>query len=185
MRNRIFGAFFLVFLAGLLSAALAQNSPTTTRVKTSKDPTPTWTAKGHYYGFVTCDKIRRQGNQASVDAIKKCVADGGKYVFTNTPLDNDKAAQAILAPFAGQYVDVIALKTSPTYGTGPTSDASIDGLYAGGDRPATRVEGISVVSAKIDPTPDPSEGRPAAGGPPRDANGQLCATNCVQPGGDQ
>ena len=164
MRKRIFGAFFLVIFAGLLSGAFAQDSPTTTRIATSKDKTPTWTAKAHYYGFVTCDKIRRQGAQVKLDDIKKCVADGGQYVFTNTPMDNAKAAQAILAPFAGQYVDVIATRTSSTYGTGPTSDSSIEGLYAGGDRPATRVEGIAVVSAKVDPTPDPSEGRPATGG---------------------
>ena len=172
MRDRIFGALFLIVFAGLVSAALAQNSPTTTRIKKSTELTASWTAKAHYYGFVTCDKLRRQGAQVKVDEIKKCVADGGKYVFTSTPMDNEKAAQAILAPFAGQYVDVIATMTSTHYGGGPTSDSSIDGLYAGGDRPATRVQGIAVVSAKIDPDPDPAEGRPVTGArTARDPNG--------------
>lgn len=173
MCNRILAILSAIFLAGLASVAMAQNSPTTTRIKTSKDLTPSWTAKAHYYGFVTCDKIQRQGAQVSVDDIKKCVAGGGKYVFSRTPVENQDAAQKLLAPFAGQYVDVIATMTSTRYGTGPTSDVSIEGLYAGGDRPATRVEGISVVSIKVDPDPDPAEGRPATGGrTARDPSGE-------------
>jgi len=152
MRNRLLAALSLVCIAGAFSFAGAQVD---SRIKTANEVTPTWTGKGKYWGFVTCDKLQRQGTKITVDEIKKCVADGGKYVFGRTPID--PAAQAKLAPFAGQHVEVVATMTAARYGTGPTSDVAVDGLPSGGDRPATRQLGIVVVSVKVDPEPaDPS-----------------------------
>jgi hypothetical protein len=148
-------------VAAITSIAGAQ---TTTRVKTSKEETPTWTGKGIMYGFMTCDKIRNQGSKVTADDIKKCIAGGGQYTFGGTNVNTDGPVQAKLAPFAGKFVAVTVTMTAARYGTGPTSDAAVDGLPSGGDRPTTRRLMYEVASVSVDPTPDPSEGAPSAGG---------------------
>jgi hypothetical protein len=168
MRKAISVALFVILAAGLSSVAGAQagkdhskeHNPTTTRVKTSKEVTPSWTAKGTMYGFVTCDRMRAQGAKVSNDEIKKCVGDGGKYFFGGNNVNTDDKEQAKLAPFIGKYVAVQVTMTSARYGTGPTSDVAVEGLYSGGDRPATRELQYQVVSVAVDPTPDPREGDP-------------------------
>ena len=166
MRKAISVTLFVIFMAAITSVAGAQ---TTTRVKTAKEVTPEWTGKGTMYGFVTCDKIRNQGSKVTEDEIKKCVAGGGKYTFGGNNVNLD-GAQAKLAPLAGKYVAVAVTMTSARYGTGPTSDVAVEGLYSGGDRPATRELMYQVVSVAIDPTPDPREGDP-----PVRRNGRVAA----------
>ena len=90
--------------------------------------------------------------------------DGGKYFFGGNNVNTDAKEQAKLAPFAGKYVAVSVTMTSARYGTGPTSDVAVEGLYSGGDRPATRELMYEVVSVAIDPTPDPREGEPQVRG---------------------
>src|SRR5438132_1239709 len=137
MRNRILVALFMVCIAGAFSFAAAQDA-STTRIKTAKEATPSWTAKGTFYGFLTCDKIQDQGSQATIDDIKKCIAGGGKYYFGEPNINRDAAAQAKLAPFVGKFVAVNVTMTAAVYGTGPTSDVAVEGLPSGGDRPAPR-----------------------------------------------
>ena len=179
MRNKILMALFALGVAGAFSYAAAQNrnvsagagatsgvgsaNPTITRVKTSKEVTPSWTAKATMYGFVTCDTIRNQGSKATADDIKKCIAAGGKYTFGGNSINIDAAEQAKLAPFAGKFAAVNVTMTSARYGTGPTSDVAVDGLYSGGNRPATRTDMYDVVSVSVDPTPDPREGAASTG----------------------
>ena len=150
MRNRILVVLSVVFLAGLVSMAIAQNSPTTSRVKTAEEKTPTWTYKGDWYGFLTCSKIQRQGNKVTPDDVKKCVADGGEYILSSggrTDLDCQGKCEAN----AGQQVLIVGTMTAATYGTGPTSDEAVNGLYSGGDRPAVRFPKIKIMSVKIMP----------------------------------
>ena len=179
-RSGIARAAFVLLVAGAFSYAGAQNknvstgagatsgvgasNPTITRVKTSKEVTPSWTAKGTFYGFLTCDKIQNQGSKATADDIKKCVAGGGQYYFGETNVNRDAAAQAKLAPFVGNFVAVNVTMTAARYGTGPTSDAAVEGLPSGGDRPTSRRLLWDVVSVSVDPTPDPREGAARSGG---------------------
>jgi hypothetical protein len=162
MRREILLALFVLLVAGAFSIAGAQGAANS-RIKMAQEVTPTWTAKGTMYGFVTCDRIQNQGAKVTVDDIKKCVAEGGKYTFGGRNVNITAAEQAKLAPFAGKYVAVGVTMTSARYGTGPTSDVAVEGLYSGGDRPATRVEMFEVVSVAIDPTPDPRTGEPQTG----------------------
>ena len=180
MRNRIVMALFALLVGGAFSYACAQNrnvsagagatsgvgaaNPTITRVKTSAEVTPSWTAKGTFYGFLTCDKILNQGSKATVDDIKKCIAGSGKYYFGEPNINLDAAAQAKLAPFVGKFVAVNVTMTAARYGTGPTSDAAVEGLPSGGNRPTPRRLLYDVVSVSVDPTPDPREGAAGRGG---------------------
>ena len=179
MRNGIVTALFVLLVAGAFSYAGAQDknvstgagatsgfgaaNPTITRVKTSKEVTPSWTAKGTFYGFLTCDKIQNQGAQATADDIKKCIAAGGKYYFGEPLINMDAAAQAKLAPFVGKFVAVNVTMTAARYGTGPTSDVAVEGLPSGGDRPTPRRLLYDVTSVAVDPTPDPREGAARTG----------------------
>jgi hypothetical protein len=150
MRNRVLTAVAVVFMAGGFIAAAAQQ---TTRLKSAEEVTPSWTYKGQWYGFITCSKLIRQGNSATPEDIKKCIDGGGTYILAGGGrmdlLPADKAAA-----YAGQQVLITGTITSQRYGTGPTSDTSIEGLYAGGDRPATKFQGITIISVKPMP-PEP------------------------------
>jgi hypothetical protein len=150
MRNRILGALSIAFIAGGFILAGAQQ---TTRLKKADEQTPSWTYKGEWYGFVTCSRLIRQGNRSTPDQVKKCISDGGVYILAGGGRMDlkpaDKAAQ-----YAGQQVLITGTITSTRYGTGPTSDSSIEGLYAGGDRPATKFQEITIISAKVMP-PEP------------------------------
>ena len=46
---------------------------------------------------------------------------------------------------------ITGLMTAATYGTGPTSDEAVEGLYSGGDRPAVKFSTIKILSVKIMP----------------------------------
>ena len=149
MTNRVL-AICVVLISGGLSVASAQQ---TTRIKKADDPTPSWTYKGEWYGFLTCNRLQRQGNAATPEQVKKCIADGGTYILAGggrTDLQPKEKCEL----YAGQQVLITGTLTSQRYGTGPTSDASIEGLYAGGDRPATKFEGVTIISAKVMP-PEP------------------------------
>ena len=153
MRNRVLAVLSVILIAGGFSVAGAQQ---TTRLKTATDPTPSWTYKGQWYGFVTCSRLIRQGNRATADEIKKCIADGGVYILAGGGR-LDLAPPEKAAQYAGQQVLLTGTMTSTRYGTGPTSDPSIEGLYAGGDRPATRFQTITIISAQIMPPEPPRE----------------------------
>ena len=140
---------------GIVAAQTTDSS--TTRIKTSKDVTPSWTYKGQWKGFVTCNRLQRQGNTVSADDIKKCIAAGGTYILAGggrTDIQPKEKAEQ----YAGQEVLITGTMTSQRYGTGPTSDSSIEGLYAGGDRPATKFQGVTIISAKILPKEAPTRG---------------------------
>src|SRR5579862_6026626 len=89
MRNRFLSTVLLIvvgLVAGAFVYAGAQSqvgsaNPTTTRVKTSKEVTPSWTYKGQWKGFVTCNRLMREGNTSSADDIKKCFDAGGTCVL--------------------------------------------------------------------------------------------------------
>lgn len=158
MRNRLLAALLFVLFAGGFAAARAQTADSsTTRVKSSKEATPSWTYKGHWMGFVTCNRLQAEGNTASPDDVRKCLAAGGTCILQGGGrLDlqpRDKCDE-----FAGQEVLLTATETAAKYGTGPTSDVAVEGLAAGGDRPATKFEGITILSAKIMPKGPPTKG---------------------------
>src|ERR1700722_12613971 len=131
IRNRFLAVFFLIFMAGGLFAPSSQR---TTSIKKADEVTPSWTYKGTWYGFVTCNRLLRKGHNVTPDQVKKCVADGGTYVMGGNLITPSEQ----LAPYAGQQVFLTGILTSQQYGSGPTSDSAIEGLYAGGDRPATK-----------------------------------------------
>src|ERR1700733_12183834 len=142
MRNRILAVLFLVFIAGGVSVVSAQR---TTRIKKADELTPAWTYKGRWYGLVTCNRLQRNGHKVTPDQVKKCIADGGTYILA-TPGRLDVGPPEKLAPFAGQQVYLTGILTSRQYGSGPTSDEAIEGLYAGADRPATKFNVVQVSS---------------------------------------
>jgi hypothetical protein len=167
MRKRILAAFLGILISGGFYVAAAQTAgsaakkPRATSSATTKphgrtgagseigDPTPSYTYKGKWYGFLTCSRLQRQGYNVKPDDVKKCVAEGGKYILSSAAggrTDVEPASK--VAPFAGQQVWITGTITSTRYSTGPTSDESIEGLYAGGDRPATRFEGVEVISVQ-------------------------------------
>jgi hypothetical protein len=118
--------------------------------KESQGPPP-YTYTGKFYGFVTSSNELKRGYKITPEEVKKSVAEGGRYVlFNNFAGRLDLEPQEKAAPFAGQQVWLQGSITTQKYGTGPTSDPSIEGYYAGGDRPATRFEGVKIIS--ITPT---------------------------------
>ena len=68
----------------------------------------------------------------------------------------DLAPKAKCDELAGQQVLITALMTSSRYGTGPTSDAAVAGFASGGDRPASKFQGLTIVSAQILPKGPPT-----------------------------
>ena len=100
--------------------------------------------------FPHLHRLQRQGNKVTADEVKKCVAAGGSYILSTGGRFDLKPASK-LEPFAAQQIFLTGTITSKTYGTGPTSDTSIEGLYAGGDRPATKFETITVLELKALP----------------------------------
>jgi hypothetical protein len=156
MRNKLFAAITLVLIAGAFSVASAQQ---TTRIKKSTDVTPSWTYKGEWYGFITCNRLQRQGASSTPDQVKKCYTDGGTSILAGGGR-TDLEPKEKCAEYAGQQAIVTGMMTSQKYGTGPTSDQSIEGLYAGGDRPATKFEGVKILSVKVMPK-DAGAARPA------------------------
>jgi hypothetical protein len=158
MRNYVLAALFLAFVAGGLAVASAQTVDTsTTRIKTSKEVTPSWTYKGHWKGFVTCNRLQKDGNTVSSDDVKKCLASGGVCILTGGGR-LDLQPKEKCEEFAGQEVLITGTQTEAKYGTGPTSDVAVEGLAAGGDRPATKFQGLTILSAKILPKGPPTAG---------------------------
>jgi len=100
---------------------------------------------------VTSSTEVRRGHNITPEEVRKSVAAGGRYILLGSPGGRKEVSpQEKAAPFAGQQVYMTLSVTSHRYGTGPTSDPSIEGYYAGGDRPATRVDTFTIV--KVEPT---------------------------------
>ena len=145
-------ALFVLLLAGGICVVGAQpvNAQQKAAPKEEGAP-PDFTHVAKYYGFVTCTTVARQGRSVTPDDIRKCAAAGGRYILVGSPGGRKEIQpQEKAAPFAGQQVFMTLSVTSHRYGTGPTSDPSIEGYYAGGDRPATRVDAYTII--KIEPT---------------------------------
>jgi hypothetical protein len=153
MRNKLLPAIAVIFISAGLVVVNAQQ---TTRLKTPDEKTPSWTYRGEWYGFLTCNRLQRRGNTVTPEEVKNCIAEGGTYILAGGGR-TDVGPKEKCEPFAGQQVLVSGTMTSQKYGTGPTSDASIEGLYAGGDRPATKFDGVTVISMKVMPA-EPRQG---------------------------
>jgi len=152
MSKRTLAALFVVLLGGAFCIAGAQRATAQQKAAPAADSGPPWfTHTAKYYGFVTCNTAARRGHSITADEIKKCVADGGRYILLGSPGGRKEIQpQEKAAEFAGRQVFMTLTVRSQRYGTGPTSDPSIEGFYAGGDRPATRVDAFTIV--KIEPT---------------------------------
>ena len=153
MRNRYIGLLCALAATAVVSVAFAQNqAPGTGQARAAVSAKPemgpppyTYTAK--YYGFVSCNTQARRGRNITPDEIRSCVAAGGKYILLGSPegrRDIEPAEKA--APFAGQQVFMTLSVTTQRYGSGPTSDPSIEGYPAGGDRPMPRRDTYKIIS---------------------------------------
>ena len=145
MRNRYIGLMCALVATVAVSVAFAQKAEVAPKAETGP-PWYTYTAK--YYGFVTSSTEARRGHNITPDEVRKSVAAGGTYVLLGSPegrRDIEPAEKA--APFAGQQVFMTLSVSTQKYGTGPTSDPSIEGYPAGGDRPAPRRDTYKIISA--------------------------------------
>jgi hypothetical protein len=142
----LFALLMIAFAGGSLSAAAQSAS----RAKPATEVTPSWTYKGRWTGFITCNRLQLEGNTVTPDQVKKCISEGGTYVLhTGNRIDLRPAAK--LDAYAGQQAIVYGTMTSARYGTGPSSDPAVEGLYSGGDRPATKFQAIDVTSVQVMP----------------------------------
>jgi hypothetical protein len=98
--------------------------------------------------------LQLEGNTVTPDQVKKCIAEGGRYIL-HTGNRIDLRPPDKLAAYAGQQVIVYGTMTSARYGTGPSSDPAVEGLYSGGDRPATKFQAVDVTSAQVVPALPP------------------------------
>jgi hypothetical protein len=150
MSTRPFGAgfvlaFFSAFLiGGGFCAVVAQQKGAPAKPEVGPDP---YTYTGKFYGFVTSSKEAARGHDITPDEIRKSVASGGSYILLGSPQGRwDLEPQEKAAPFAGQQVFMTLSVTTQKYGSGPTSDPSLDGYPAGGDRPATRRDTFKIIA---------------------------------------
>lgn len=132
MRNRFLLALLALFIAGGFFWASAQTGDvSTTRVKHLSEVTPSWTYKGHWKGFITCNRLQRDGNMTTPDQVKQCINAGGVCILIAPGFQGqgrmDLAPKDKCDEFAGQEVMITGLMTSRKYGTGPGSDPAIEG----------------------------------------------------------
>lgn len=116
---------------------------------------PPFTHTAEYYGFITSNREVKRGHDITPDEVRKSVAAGGQYILLGSP-DGTKLIepQEKAAPFAGQQVLVTLSLTTQKYGSGPSSDPSLEGYPRGGDRPAPRRDTYKIVSIKATPYND-------------------------------
>lgn len=151
MNKRLFLALVALIVAGgfqMVRAQQAQHAqtakdlPSTIHVDPGYKGPPFFTYKGVYYGFLTDSKDMRLGSKATPEQVRAGVANGGRYLLGGKEVQPAEEA----AKWAGQWVKITALYTSNAYGTGPTSDPSIEGLSAGEGTMFTKYPVIKIIS---------------------------------------
>jgi hypothetical protein len=153
MAKRSVAAILLLLTAVLLTVStagvlIAQEKAAPTEYSFSGGPPP-FTHAAEYYGFITSNREVGRGHNITAEEIKKSVAAGGQYVLLGSPGGTKLIEpQEKAAAFAGQQVFVTMSLTTQKYGSGPSSDPSLEGYPRGGDRPAPRRDTYKIISIK-------------------------------------